>query len=76
MKFNCEPCNYETDIKFCFDKHKKTVKHTEKVSTYQMSASSTHESINLVSFRSYHHVIMEFNKIFQKMIINVNIAKI
>jgi len=31
MKFNCNTCDYSTDIKFCYDKHLTTNKHTLKV---------------------------------------------
>ena len=32
MKFSCEPCNYATDVKFCFQKHENSKRHFEKVS--------------------------------------------
>lgn len=31
MKFKCIYCNYETDVKFCYEKHLTTKKHQEKV---------------------------------------------
>jgi len=31
MKFKCKLCNYETDTKFCYDKHLTTKKHAEKI---------------------------------------------
>jgi len=45
MKFCCETCNYSTDTKFCYEKHLKTKKHSDKVITLQKS-TLCHQTVN------------------------------
>ncbi len=40
MKFSCLTCNYETDVKFCYQKHLKTKKHKQKAKQ-DLNASQT-----------------------------------
>ena len=49
MKFNCETCDYSTDVKFCYDKHLKTKKHSEKVNAKTVASKLKSTSIQVTS---------------------------
>jgi len=40
MKFVCELCNYSTDVKFAYQKHIKSIRHTKKVEEQQVASRS------------------------------------
>ena len=41
MNYNCDACNYSTDVKFCFQKHLNTQKHKEKVKELERNLTDT-----------------------------------
>ena len=46
MKFNCQICQYETDTKYCYDKHLISMKHQEKASKNNLNKDFKQTSEN------------------------------
>jgi len=48
MKFNCKTCNYETDVKFAYEKHLMTKKHLQKYAekvAHTAKSSQSHQEV-------------------------------
>jgi len=52
MKFNCKTCNYSTDVKYCYQKHLNTKKHTEKVDEENKEAQAKLELNQILTVRN------------------------